>query len=80
MSMPTSKIFYSSDRNKSLTYGLALGHVESYSDVKSAFDNEQKYRQHLETDFFAYVKKDFDFGIMNAYFSRQGNVFQAIWL
>ncbi len=78
MSMPTSKIFYSSDRNKSLTYGLALGYVESYSDVKSAFDNEQKVSAAFrETDFSAYVKKDFDFGIMNAYFYRQGNVFQA---
>ncbi len=78
VSMPTSKIFYSSDRNKSLTYGLALGYVESYSDVKSAFDNEQKVSAAFrETDFSAYVKKDFDFGIMNAYFYRQGNVFQA---
>ena len=78
MSMPTSKVFYSSDRNKSLTYGLTLGYVESYSDVKSAFDNEQKVSAAFrETDFSAYIKKDFDFGIMNAYFSRQGNVFQA---
>jgi len=78
MSMPSSKIFYSSDRNKSLTFSLVLGYVESYSDVESAFDNEQKVSAAFrETDFSAYVKKDFDLGIMNAYFSRQGNVFQA---
>ena len=78
MSMPTSKIFYSSDRNKSLTYGLALGYVESYANVKSAFDKEQKVSAAFrETDFSAYIKKDFDVGIMNAYFSRHGNVFQA---
>lgn len=78
MSMPTSRIFYSSDRNKSLTYGLALGYVESYSNVKSAFDIEQKVSAAFrETDFSAYVKKDLDFGIMNAYISRQGNIFQA---
>ena len=78
MSMPTSRIFYSSDRNKSLTYGLVLGYVESYSNVKSAFDIEQKVSAAFrETDFSAYVKKDLDFGIMNAYISRQGNIFQA---
>ncbi len=78
MSMPNSKVFYSSDRNKSLTYALALAYIKSYSDVKSAFDNDQKVSAAFrETDFSAYIKKDFDFGIMNAYFSRQGNVFQA---
>lgn len=78
MSMPTSKIFYSSDRHKSLTYGLSMGYVESYADVKSAFDNDQKVSAAFrETDFSAYVKKDFEFGIANAYISRQGNIFQA---
>ena len=78
LSLPTCKIFYSSDRNKSLTYGLAFGYVQSYSDVKSAFDNEQKVSAAFrQTDFSAYIKKDSEFGIINAYFSRQGNIFQA---
>jgi hypothetical protein len=78
MSMPTSKLFYSSDRNKSISYGLSLSYIESYSDLKSAFDEEVKVSAAFrETDFSAYVKKDFDFGILNAYASRQGNVFQA---
>lgn len=78
MSMPTSKIFYSSDRNKTLSYGLALSYIESYADVKSAFDKDVKVSAAFrETDFSAYVKKDFEFGILNAYASRQGNVFQA---
>lgn len=78
MSMPTSKIFYCSDRNKSLSYGLALSYIESYADIKTIFDEEVKVSAAFrETDFSAYVKKDFDFGILNAYASRQGNVFQA---
>jgi len=78
LSLPTCKIFYSSDRNKSLTYGLAFGYVQSYSDVKSVFDNEQKVSADFrETNFSAHIKKDSDFGIINAYFYRQGNVFQA---
>ncbi len=78
LSLPTCKIFYSSDRNKSLTYGLAFSYVQSYSDVKSTFDDEQKVSADFrETDFSAHIKKDSDFGIINAYFSRQGNIFQA---
>ena len=78
MSMPTSKIFYSSDRNKSFSYGFNLAYLESYSDVKSSLDNKQKVSAAFrKTNFSSYVKKDFDFGIINAFFSRQGNVFQA---
>tara|TARA_B100000497_G_C7692323_1_gene421384 strand:+ start:1785 stop:3482 length:1698 start_codon:yes stop_codon:yes gene_type:complete len=78
MSMPTSKLFYSSDRNKSISYGLSLSYIESYSDVKSAFDEEIKVSAAFrETDFSAFLKKDFEFGIVNAYASRQGNMFQA---
>ena len=78
MSMPTSKIFYSSDRNKSFNYGFTLGYLESYSDVKSSLDNKQKVSAAFrKTNFSTYVKKDFDFGIINTFFSRQGNVFQA---
>lgn len=77
-SLPYSKIFYSSDRNKSLSYGLALGYVESYAKVKSVFDQEKKVSAaSRKTDFAAFVKKDFHSGIFNANISRQGNIFQA---
>ena len=58
MSMPTSKIFYSSDRNKSFSYGFNLGYLESYSDVKSSFDNKQKVSAAFrKTNFSSYVKR-----------------------
>ena len=60
MSMPTSKLFYSSDRNKSISYGLSLSYIESYSDVKSAFDEEIKVSAAFrETDFSAFLKKKY---------------------
>ena len=69
MSMPTSKIFYSSDRNKSFSYGFNLGYLESYSDVKSSLINKQKVSAAFrKTNFSSYVKKDFDFGIINAFY------------
>lgn len=78
MSMPTSKIYYSSDRDKSFTYGLSLAYVESYANVKSSFNEDIKVSAAFrETDFSAYAKKDFKFGIANAYLSRQGHLFQA---
>ena len=77
-SLPYSKIFYSSNRNKSLSYGLALGYVESYAKVKSVFDQQQKVSAaSRKTDFSLFFKKDFDGGIFNANITRQGNIFQA---
>ena len=78
MSMPTARLFYSSDRNKSLSYALSLGYIESYANVNSVSDKDQKVSAAFrETDFSTYLKKDFDFGIFNANISRQGNLFQA---
>ena len=77
-SLPYSKIFYSSNRNKSLSYGLSLSYVESYAKVKSVFDQQQKVSAaSRKTDFSLFFKKDFDGGIFNANISRQGNIFQA---
>ena len=76
--MPTSRLYYSSDRAKSLSYAMSLGFIKSNANLKSAFDKDQKVSAAFrETDFSAYIKKDFEFGIFNANVSRQGNIFQA---
>ena len=78
MSMPTSKIHINSDRNKTLSYALLLSYKKSYADVKSIFDENQKVSASFrETDFSAFLKKDFEPGIVNAFISRQGHMFRA---
>jgi hypothetical protein len=77
MSMPTSRIYYSSDRDKKTTYALALGYKESYADIKSSFDENQKVSAAFrETDFAVYAKTDLDVGILNAYINREGRIHQ----
>lgn len=77
MSMPTSRIFYSSDRDKKTSYAVSLGYVQSYADIKSPFDENQKVSAAFrETDFELFAKTDIDVGIINAYFNREGRIHQ----
>lgn len=78
MSMPTSRFYYNSDRDRKIIYGLELGYVESYSKIKSSFTDLQKVSAAFrETDFAIYAKTDTDFGVLSAYASRLGRQHQA---
>ena len=78
MSMPTSKLYYSSDRNKKTTYGFEIGYIESYANVKSTFNEDEKVDASFrETDIAFYAKNDTELGILNAYASRKGKKLQA---
>lgn len=77
MSIPTSRLYYSSDRDKKTTYALSLGYVQSYADIKSPFDENQKVSAAFrETDFELFAKTDLDVGILNAYLNREGRIHQ----
>ena len=78
MSMPTSRIYYSSDRDRTFIYGLELGYVESYSKIKSSFDELQKVSAAFrKTDASLFAKTHLDVGILSAHLQRQGRQFQA---
>ena len=77
MSMPNSRIYFSSDRDKKTTYALSLGYKESYANIKSSFDENQKVSSAFrETDFALYAKTDLDVGVLNAYINREGRIHQ----
>lgn len=78
MSMPTSRIYYNSDRDKSVIYALELGYVESYAKIKSRFDELQKVSAAFrKTDASIFAKTNLDFGVLSAQVQRQGRQHQA---
>ena len=78
MSLPTARFFYNSDRDRKTIYGIEMGYVESFANVKSAYNELQKISAAFrKTDFSIYAKKDLGFGILSAYAVRQGRLFQS---
>ena len=78
MSMPTSKIYYNSDRDKNTIYGIGLAYVESYANIKSSFDEMQKVSAAFrKTDVSLFAKTDLDIGILSGRLLREGRLYQA---
>lgn len=70
--LPSLEAYYNSLRDKQWSYGFALGYHRSAAKVKRLYDASFQ-----ENKIGGHAKGVFDFGILKANISREGNVFSA---
>lgn len=78
--VPNFDIFYSSDRNKTLSYGARIGYRQSFMKANSVYNNEKTDAHSSHTNLNLFAKKNFDFATVYSRFYRMGDQFTSYGL